>query len=60
MFLDLVDDFMKIPDAEIEQLFIQKSIRYLGAGHYTVKGNQYVADMIHKRLLPLLKSMSYE
>jgi hypothetical protein len=57
IFLDLVDEFREIPVTERSGLFIQKSNRYLGEGHYTVKGNQYVAGMIYNKLLPCFDSV---
>lgn len=52
-FWDLVDDFKKTPGAEINKLFISKNKYYSGSGHYTERGNQLVAGVIYKKLLPL-------
>ncbi|MBE7472745.1 MAG: hypothetical protein HS114_26750 [Anaerolineales bacterium] len=53
--LDLVDTFKGLPAGELDSLFIQKGeIDYQGAaGHYTVKGNQYVADVLYEQLMAL-------
>ncbi len=53
--LDLVETFKDLPAEELTSLFIQKGeIDYIGAaGHYTSKGNQYVADVLYEQLLAL-------
>lgn len=53
--LDLVETFKDLPAEEITSLFIQKGeIDYQGAaGHYTSKGNQYVADVLYEQLMAL-------
>lgn len=53
--LDLVETFKDLPDEELTSLFIQKGeIDYQGAaGHYTSKGNQYVADVLYEQLMAL-------
>ena len=55
LLIDLVDMFKDLPSAELTSLFIQKGeIDYQGAaGHYTSKGNQYVADALYKQLMAL-------
>jgi hypothetical protein len=45
-FVDLIDEFRKLPNLEVKTLF-------LGDGHYTVKGNEYIAHILNKKLLSL-------
>lgn len=53
--VDLIDDFRKLPPADIPAMFIQSSaLDYTGAvGHMTVSGNQWVARTLHDRLAAL-------
>ena len=54
IFIDLIDEFKDLPPDELAKMFIQEgqvTDYSLAAGHYTVKGNQYVADALYKRLL---------
>jgi hypothetical protein len=55
LFIDMVDEFRNLPPDELAQMFIQEGeIAYRGAaGHYTVKGNQYVADRLYEALMAL-------
>ena len=56
IFIDLVDEFKDLPPDKLAEMFIQKEQvkDYNGtAGHYTNKGNQYVADVLYERLLSL-------
>ncbi|MCL4302727.1 MAG: hypothetical protein KJ077_43970 [Anaerolineae bacterium] len=55
LFLDLVEEFKDWPPDERATMFIAKgALDYQGAaGHYTAKGNQYVADVLYERLLAL-------
>jgi hypothetical protein len=55
LFIDLVDEFRDWPSDELVTMFIPKgALDYQGApGHYTAKGNQYVADVLYERLLAL-------
>jgi len=53
-FLDLAEDFHRLPPDELDKLFIARGAieEYTGAaGHYTDAGNAYVADLIYQRLL---------
>lgn len=51
-FVDLVAEMRKLPAAEIPGLFIQEhDERFRGAkGHYTEKGNAFVADALRRQL----------
>jgi hypothetical protein len=53
LFIDLADDFRRLPPGELDKLFIGAgTINYPGAaGHYTEAGNAFVADLIYRRLL---------
>jgi hypothetical protein len=48
-FLDLVAELRRLPAAEVDDFFIKSSqVQYFGAaGHYTAKGNAWVAHEIH-------------
>ena len=52
-YLDLTDDFKRLPPGELDKLFIGTgTIAFPGAaGHYTEAGNAFVADLIYRRLL---------
>ena len=45
VFIDLFDDFQKLPIEQFTQMF---------TGHYSVKGNQYVAGLIYEKLKGLI------
>jgi hypothetical protein len=45
LYLDLTEDFYRLPPEELDKLFIR------GIGHYTEAGNAFVADLIYQRLL---------
>lgn len=51
-FIDLTDEFQKLHFREIDELFFPPgAIDYAGAAnHYTVKGNQYIATVLYKKL----------
>ena len=53
LFLDLADDFHRLPPAELDRFFIPRgAIDFAGSsGHYTEAGNAFVADLIYRRLL---------
>lgn len=55
MLIDLLDLFEGVPPKEVETMFIpQGALAYRGAaGHYTVKGNQHVAQALLERLQQL-------
>lgn len=55
LFIDLVEEFKDWTPDELATMFIPKgALDYQGAaGHYTAKGNQYVADVLYERLLAL-------
>ena len=61
-FLDLVPDFRKLPADQLKSLFIQHDIKnYVGSkGHYTAKGNRYMAGLIYEKLnaMPEFKALS--
>ena len=54
-FIDLVSEFRKLPRNEVDGLFISgEDLAYLNAaGHYSVKGNQYIARVIYSKLLSI-------
>ncbi len=51
--LDFLDDFRRLPPAELDKLFIvQGAVDFPGAaGHYTEAGNAFIADLVYRRLL---------
>jgi hypothetical protein len=53
LFIDLVDDFQKLPRQEMEKLFIPPGTQYFLAapGHYWVEGNEYVAKKLYSKLI---------
>ena len=53
LFIDLADDFRRLPPGELDKLFIGTgTINFPGAaGHYTEAGNAFVADLIFRQLL---------
>lgn len=53
LYLDLFDDFRALPRAQLDSLFITRAaVDFPGAaGHYTEAGNEFVADLIYRRLL---------
>ncbi len=53
LYLDLADDFHRLPPAELDKLFIGRgAIDFPGAaGHYTEAGSAFIADLIYQRLL---------
>jgi hypothetical protein len=52
-FLDLVPEFRRVPFDSVRDLFINKSATsHPGAeGHYSIRGNWYVAQLVYKGLL---------
>ena len=52
-FFDLIRDLRELPLAEAQRLFIHQSpAGYEAAGgHYTIRGNEYVAGLLHDRLV---------
>jgi hypothetical protein len=55
LYVDLVDDFQKLPRQEMERLFIPVGAQYYLAapGHYSVEGHEYVARALYNSLLSL-------
>jgi hypothetical protein len=53
LFVDPVDEFRKLPSDEVQAMFISgDDIDFPGAaGHYTVKGNKFVAEVLHDKLV---------
>jgi hypothetical protein len=53
LYLDLTNDFRRLPPAELDKMFIAKgAVDFPGvAGHYTDAGNAFVADLIYRGLL---------
>ena len=55
-FIDLVHVFDRLPPSEVASMYIPEgAIAYRGAeGHFTAKGNEYVARALLERLQPML------
>jgi hypothetical protein len=56
LFIDLVDDFQKLPEQDMEKLFIPPGDQYFAtavAGHYSIQGNEWVARKVYRRLVSL-------
>ena len=53
IYIDLVDDFRQLPEDELESLFIPNgAIDFPGAaGHYSVKGHEYIANRLYQELM---------
>jgi hypothetical protein len=53
-FVDLVEDFQKTP-RNLKAMFIPPNSMKFGeaSGHYTAKGNEVVAEMLHAKLVAL-------
>jgi len=53
LFLDLVDDLRTIPSGDLDSCFIQPNdaIFSRGQGHYTAKGNDFIARALYRRLV---------
>ena len=51
-FFDLVRDLRDLPPGGLERLFIQEGsgTHEAAGGHYSVRGNEYIADRLHERL----------
>lgn len=52
-FWDLTEDFRQLPCKDMKKLFIgadQMSHLMFAAGHYTVEGNRFVAEILYRRL----------
>lgn len=51
-YLDLIDDFRRVPRPSVRTLFIQDDLPgFLDSrGHYTEEGNRYIAELIVKRI----------
>jgi hypothetical protein len=50
VYIDLTDDFRRLPAAESDKLFIN-DVALGTAGHYNEAGNAFVADLIFRQLL---------
>ncbi len=53
VFIDLVEDFEKFDDAQLNRLFIPENKFPFSAGHYSKEGNRYVAQLIYRKLFAL-------
>lgn len=55
VFIDVVEAFRQLPPDQVPQLFIAEgAVDFPGAaGHYTVAGNRYVAEVIYEQLMTL-------
>lgn len=53
VYLDLADDFRRLPPGDLDKLFIGTGVLNFpgAAGHYTEAGNAFVADVIYRGLL---------
>jgi hypothetical protein len=54
-FVDLVDGLRRLPADSVEQMFFGNGIPGYadGVGHYSVAGNAWVAEQLHRRLLEI-------
>ena len=52
LFFDLVRDLRELPPRDLERLFIQEGsgTHEAAGGHYSVRGNEYIARVLHERL----------
>jgi hypothetical protein len=50
LYFDFVDDFKKLPEPDRSEMFIGSH----WAGHYSAKGNQYIAEIVHKAIAPCI------
>lgn len=52
-YIDLIDDFRNLSSGFVPELFIKKNIPgFIGSkGHYTEKGNRYIADLLVKKIV---------
>lgn len=52
LFIDLIDDFRSLAPGDVSELFLQRDLPGYkeSKGHYTEKGNQYIADLIMKKI----------
>jgi hypothetical protein len=55
LFVDLIDEFRKLPPQQVGELFISEDIAdyYGAAGHYTEEGNMFIADTLYQKLLSM-------
>ena len=53
LFIDLVDRFDRLSDEQLSQLFIINSDFPFSAGHYSDRGNKYIAGLIYAKLLSI-------
>ena len=44
VYIDLYEDYLQLPYAEVEPLFIPED------GHYSVRGNRFIAQILYKKL----------
>lgn len=54
-FVDLVDEFRTLPATDVPLLFLREGeVEFPGAaGHYTVSGNEYIAQRLYEKLFVL-------
>jgi len=54
-FFDLIRDLRELPLGEVEDLFIQEGsgAHEAAGGHYSVRGNEYIARVLHDRLVAI-------
>lgn len=52
IFIDLIDEFQKLPADYMKDLFIPDGVIKFdsAAGHYTEEGNRYIADILYKKM----------
>ncbi len=55
IFIDVVEEFRKLPPDQAQALFIPDGALDFpsAAGHYSVMGNQYVAQLLYEKLMAL-------
>ena len=53
IFVDLIEEFRKLPPEELQSLFIPEDTLDFpaAAGHYSAQGNAYIAGVLYKKLL---------
>jgi len=53
LYIDLIGDFRSLPATQVQSLFIREGeVDFPGAaGHYSVEGNEYIAQQLYQKLL---------
>jgi hypothetical protein len=52
-YIDLIGDFRNLPLMQVQSLFVREGeVEFPGAaGHYSVEGNEYIAQQLYQKLL---------